>query len=82
MQANDHDLPVMLVKDAFGQPKAIITSYATHAVTLNGADNVVNGDWPGYARERIEALYPGAAAFVMIGAGPRPIASWAFRASK
>lgn len=69
IQANDHDLPVMLVQDSNGQPKAIITSYATHAVTLNGNDNVVNGDWPGYARERIEALFPGAAALVMIGAG-------------
>ncbi|RIK78456.1 MAG: hypothetical protein DCC67_11555 [Planctomycetota bacterium] len=66
----DHDLPVMLVRDSLGAAKAIITSYATHAVTIGGADsNAVSGDWPGYARERIEALYPGAAALVMIGAG-------------
>ncbi|MBA3482676.1 MAG: hypothetical protein H0T51_12755 [Pirellulales bacterium] len=65
----DHDLPVMLVRDSLGQPAAIITSYATHAVTLFHADNLVSGDWPGYAREAIEAMYPGAAAMVMIGAG-------------
>ena len=65
----DHDLPVMLVRDSLGQPAAIITSYATHAVTLSGSDNLVSGDWPGYAREAIEAIYPGAAAMVMIGAG-------------
>jgi hypothetical protein len=65
---NDHDMPVMLVKNAVGEAKAIITSYATHAVTLNGGDNVVSGDWPGYARQAIETLYPGAAAMIMIGA--------------
>jgi hypothetical protein len=65
----DHDLPVMVVRDALGEPAAIITSYAAHAVTLNPGDNLVSGDWPGYARERIEAMFPGAAAMVMIGAG-------------
>ena len=66
---NDHDLPVMLVKNGLGEAKAIITSYATHAVTLNGGDNLISGDWPGYARQAIETLYPGAAAMIMIGAG-------------
>lgn len=66
---NDHDLPVMLVKNALGEPKGIITSYATHAVTLNGNDNVISGDWPGYARQALETMYPGAAAMIMIGAG-------------
>jgi hypothetical protein len=65
----DHDLPVMLVKDAVGQAKAIITSYATHAVTLNAGDNLVSGDWPGYARQALETMYPGATAMIMIGAG-------------
>jgi hypothetical protein len=66
----DHDLPVMLVRDSLGMPKAIVASYATHAVTIGGADsNAISGDWPGYAREQIESLYPGAAALVMIGAG-------------
>lgn len=66
---NDHDLAVMLVKNGLGEAKAIITSYATHAVTLNAGDNLVSGDWPGYARQAIETLYPGAAAMIMIGAG-------------
>lgn len=66
---NDHDLPVMLVKNALGEAKGIITSYATHAVTLNGNDNVISGDWPGYARQALETMYPGAASMIMIGAG-------------
>lgn len=65
----DHDMPVMLVQDAVGQAKAIITSYATHAVTLNAGDNLVSGDWPGYARRALETMYPGATAMIMIGAG-------------
>jgi hypothetical protein len=66
---NDHDLPVLLVRDALGAPEAIIASYATHAVTLNPSDNLVSGDWPGYARQEIEARYPGATAMMLIGAG-------------
>lgn len=65
----DHDLPVMLVKNAVGEAEAIITSYASHAVTLNGGDNLVSGDWPGYARQALETMYPGATAMIMIGAG-------------
>jgi hypothetical protein len=65
----DHDLPVMLVQNAMGEAEAIITSYATHAVTLNGGDNLVSGDWPGYARQALETMYPGATAMIMIGAG-------------
>jgi hypothetical protein len=66
---NDHDLPVMQVIDSTGATRAIITSYATHATTLAAGDNVVSGDWPGYAREAIQRLYPGSVALVMIGAG-------------
>lgn len=63
----DQDLPVLRVTDALGTTKAIVTSYAAHAVTLNGSDNLVSGDWPGYAREAIENLYPEATALVMLG---------------
>lgn len=64
----DHDLPVMLVRDSLGEVSAVLASYASHAVTLNAGDNLVSGDWPGYARQAIETLYPGAAAMIMIGA--------------
>jgi hypothetical protein len=75
----DHDLPVIRVADAAGITKSIITSYAAHAVALNS--NSVSGDWPGYAREALETLYPGATALVMIGAAgdinPNPLGSTA-----
>lgn len=63
---NDHDLPVLRITDAGGATKAIVTSYATHGTTLN--NNLVSGDWPGYAREKIQELYPGSVALVMLGA--------------
>jgi hypothetical protein len=66
---NDRDLPVMLVKDSAGQPSAVIATYGTHATTLDAGDNLVSGDWPGYARDAIESMYPGATALVMIGGG-------------
>ncbi|HJQ78319.1 MAG TPA: hypothetical protein VJ828_00110 [Lacipirellulaceae bacterium] len=75
----DHDLPVIRVADSAGNTKSIITSYAAHAVALS--NNGVSGDWPGYAREALEALYPGATALVMIGAAgdinPSPLGSTA-----
>lgn len=73
----DHELPVIRVADSLGNTRAIITSYASHAVTLGS--NSVSGDWPGFAREAIEQMYPGAVALVMIGAAgdinPTPIGS-------
>ncbi len=64
----DHDLPVIRVADSNGNTKAIVTSYASHAVTLSASDNLVSGDWPGYARDAIESQFPGARALIMVGA--------------
>ena len=76
----DHDLPVLQVINADGNTVSIVTSYASHAVTL--ANNRVSGDWPGYAQQYIEDAYPGAIAMVMIGAAgdsnPSPLGSTAY----
>jgi hypothetical protein len=64
----DDDLPVMVVRDSLGHVDSVITSYACHGTTLNAGDNLISGDWPGYARDAIEAMYPGATALVMLGA--------------
>lgn len=65
---NDHDLPVMCVTDADGTIRGILTSYATHGTTLDPSDNLISGDWPGYAREAIQFLYPEAVVLVTLGA--------------
>jgi putative membrane-bound dehydrogenase-like protein len=63
----DHDLPILVIRGLDGQVRAVYVSYACHCVTLS--DNKVSGDWAGFARERIEADFPGAVALVSIGCG-------------
>ncbi len=63
----DHDLPVLVVRDSAGTPRAIWTSYACHCVTLS--DNKVSGDWAGFAQEHIEKRFPGAIALLSVGCG-------------
>ncbi|UCG57782.1 MAG: neutral/alkaline non-lysosomal ceramidase N-terminal domain-containing protein [Phycisphaerales bacterium] len=65
----DHDLPVLKVTDPDGVMRAVVVGYACHGTTLDPADNVVSGDWMGYAQHDIEQRYPGSVAMVVIGAG-------------
>jgi putative membrane-bound dehydrogenase-like protein len=63
----DHDLPLLVVKDFAGKPRAVWVSYACHCVTLS--NNRISGDWAGYAQAAIEKNHPGAVALVSIGCG-------------
>ncbi len=63
----DHDLPVLAVRDAAGQLRAIYVSYACHCVTLS--HNRISNDWAGFAQESLQARFPGCVALMSIGAG-------------
>ena len=63
----DHDLPLLVVRELDGAVRGLYVNYACHAVTLS--DNLINGDWPGYAQERIERNHPGAVALISVGCG-------------
>ncbi len=63
----DWALPVLAVTSPDGKLRAVFTSYACHATTLQY--NLINGDWPGYAMEAIERDHPGAIALVALGCG-------------
>ncbi len=63
----DHDLPVLAVKSLDGQLRAIYTSYACHCVTLS--DNLISGDWAGYAQEALQRDYPDVIALCSVGCG-------------
>jgi hypothetical protein len=63
----DHELPILEVRDTEGKCIAIHAGYACHCVTLS--DNLISGDWAGYAQEHLQRLYPGAIALVSIGCG-------------
>src|SRR5262245_20841833 len=63
----DHDLPVLVVRDLDGKPRAVYASYACHCVTLS--NNKLGGDWAGFAQDAIQADFPGAVALISIGCG-------------
>ena len=63
----DHDLPVLAIHEPDGALRAVFTNYACHAVTLS--DDLISGDWPGYALEHIQRLNPGCEALISIGCG-------------
>jgi hypothetical protein len=69
-QANgcvDGSLPFLHFESAQGTPIAILTSYACHPVVL-GADNLEwTGDYPHFAREAMEAAFPGVIALFATG---------------
>ena len=61
----DHSLPVLFALNKNGNPIAIWASYACHTTTLGL--NCINGDWAGYAMEKIEADYPNVMALISLG---------------
>jgi hypothetical protein len=63
----DHDLPLLAVHDPDGKLRAIFTNYACHCVTLS--DDMISGDWAGYAMEHIQRRNPGCTAMISIGCG-------------
>lgn len=63
----DHDLPVLAVHDINGKLRAVFTNYACHCVTLS--DDMISGDWAGYAMDHIQRMNPGCEAQIAIGCG-------------
>ncbi|OWK36302.1 membrane-bound dehydrogenase [Fimbriiglobus ruber] len=63
----DHDLPLLVVRGADKEIRAVYLNYACHAVTLS--ENKIGGDWPGYAGAALEDALPGATALVAVGCG-------------
>lgn len=63
----DHDLPVLAVHDLEGKLRAVFTNYACHCVTLS--DDMISGDWAGYAMEHIQRMNPGCETLISIGCG-------------
>jgi hypothetical protein len=64
---NDHDVPVLAVKDTAGKLIAVAAGYACHATVLSGYD--WSGDYPGYFQIETEKAHPGAIALFWAGCG-------------
>lgn len=66
----DPDVPVLRVLTPEGDIRAVIFGYACHPTTTSGRMGYLNGtDFPGYARDWIEAAYPDATAVFLQGCG-------------
>jgi hypothetical protein len=66
----DEDVPVLEVSGEDGRIRAILFGYACHGTTLGGEEfYVVSGDYMAYAREHLEAVFPGARAIYLTGCG-------------
>jgi hypothetical protein len=63
----DPGVPVLVVGDAQGRPRAVLFGYACHNTTL--AIYQINGDYAGFAQADWETRHPGAMALFMSGCG-------------
>jgi len=64
---SDHDVPVLLVRNAMHELTTIVFGYACHATTLG--INEWSGDYPGFAQMELEERYPAANAMFWAGCG-------------
>jgi hypothetical protein len=64
---NDHDVPVLAVKDASDQLMAVVFGYACHSTVL--ASYQWSGDYPGFAQIELEKNHPGCQAMFWAGCG-------------
>ncbi len=66
----DYDVPVLSVHGEKGELRAVLFGYACHGTTLHGDDfYTVSGDYMAYARQALEAAFPGARAVYLTGCG-------------
>ena len=63
----DHDVPVLSVRDAEGNLKAVVFGYACHATTVSFQH--WSGDYPGYAQIELQQRHPGCIAMFWAGCG-------------
>jgi len=81
----DRSVPVMRVQAAERRLLAVLFGCACHNTTLTGRDNVIAGDYAGFAQEMIERDYGEAMALFMSGCGadanPSRAVRWNWRAS-
>lgn len=70
----DHDVPVLTVRDEAGKLRTVAFGYACHNTTLSSVTAppdepryLFNGDYAGFAQERLQQAYPEAVAMFVNG---------------
>ncbi|MFO1497676.1 MAG: neutral/alkaline non-lysosomal ceramidase N-terminal domain-containing protein [Verrucomicrobiota bacterium] len=66
----DWDVPVLSIRGATNDLRGIVFGYACHGTSVAGEDfYTVCGDYMAYARQQLEAVYPGAVTAFLTGMG-------------
>jgi hypothetical protein len=65
----DPSVGVMRVDTLDGEPLAVVSNYACHAVVMGYDNYLISGDWPGYSSRHLEAQLGCPALFFQGGAG-------------
>lgn len=63
----DRTVPVLRIDSPQGELRAVLFGYACHGTTLPSDSLMINGDFPGYAREEIKKKHPKAEALFVAG---------------
>jgi len=67
--ATDRSVPVLRIDSPEGTLRGVLFGCACHNTTLTGRDNVIAGDYAGFAQEHLEQRHAGAQAMFMSGCG-------------
>ncbi len=65
----DRNVPVLRVDEPDGSLRALVFGCACHAVTLDGGNIKLSGDYPSFAQEALEKQHPGVQAMFVQGCG-------------
>jgi hypothetical protein len=64
----DHELPVIRIDDAQGNPYAVLVNFQCHGTVLSFENQLISPDWIGSMRNTVEASMPGATCLFFQGA--------------
>ena len=67
--STDRTVPILRVESLDGTLRGVLFACACHNTALTGKDNVIAGDYAGFAQAYVEARHPGAQAMFMSGCG-------------
>ncbi len=67
--STDRSVPVLRIDAPDGTLRGVVFGCACHNATLTGRDNVIAGDYAGFAQEYLEQQHPAAQAMFMSGCG-------------
>lgn len=65
----DTSVPILRVLSPEGKVRAVVFGYGCHPVSVDATHYLIGPDYPGFARDWVEAAYPGCVAMFLQGCG-------------